>query len=100
MTKPERLRVNLNLPTPPLGIEIERVGGTVMMYVRVLDSAVARTKEIDEDLLADYDKDGKLIGFEVVGMRPGMSGKILSQIREKYAAQVPSLELLRELMPA
>jgi len=36
-------------------------------YVRVGDGSVARTKEIVEDvLLADYDRRGKLLGIEIL----------------------------------
>ena len=71
-----------------------------MMYVVVSNEEIAVTKEIEDDVVADYDAAGRLVGFEVIGLRPGKFGQILGRIRERFAGEVPSLSLLNELLPA
>ena len=87
-------------PSPPLAIEIERAGCTTVMYVRVDPAKVVATREVEEDVLADYDANGRLVGFEVIGLAPGRSAKILGRIRKRFGGHVPSLELLDALVPA
>ena len=96
----KNLKIDIKAPTPPLGIELGRCGSTTVMYVRVSDGKIVITKELEEDVLADYDANGRLVGFEVVGLRPGKSGNILGRIQAKFGAEVPALNLLNELMPA
>jgi uncharacterized protein YuzE len=83
-----------------LRIEIERSGRTTVMYVRVVDANVARTEELEQDVLADYDATDRLVGFELIGLMPGRSAGALGRIRARFQAEVPSLGLLDELIPA
>ena len=43
-------------------------GGIQAVYITVRNNKVAKTKEIVEDtLLADYDRRGRLVGIEILG---------------------------------
>ncbi|MCE9636023.1 MAG: DUF2283 domain-containing protein [Planctomycetes bacterium] len=59
------LRLHMYGPTKPLGIEFGEAGACI--YVIVSRNPVTRTKEIQPEVVADYDKDGRLVGFEVIG---------------------------------
>lgn len=37
------------------------------LYIRIQEKKVARTKEIEEGINLDIDKDGKIIGLEIIG---------------------------------
>ena len=100
MPKRRKRKTDRTEPSHPLAIEIEKAGSTTVMYVRVDAAKVATTKEVEEDVLADYDANGRLVGFEVIGLAPGRSAKILGRIRKRFGGQVPSLGLLDALVPA
>ncbi len=36
------------------------------MYIKLKECEVATTREIDENTIADYDKDGNVIGIEIL----------------------------------
>lgn len=86
--------------TPPMRIEIEKFGRTTVMYVHIADAIVARTEQLEEDVLADYDAEGRIVGFELFGQTPLRSAGALGRIRARFRTDVPSLGLLDELIPA
>ena len=52
-------------PRPPLAVTWSDVGSVV--YVKVKAGKVKRTHEVEEDVVADYDANGDLLGFEIIG---------------------------------
>jgi len=45
------------------------------MYIRFKEGEIDRTKEIDENTIADFDKSGKVIGVEILFVKernPGL----------------------------
>ena len=60
-----RFNVEIKGPTKPLAIRWSNDGPII--YVVVSNAEVARTREVADDVLADYDSDGALVGFEVLG---------------------------------
>ncbi len=38
------------------------------LYIRIQENWVAKTKEIEEGINIDFDKDGKVIGIEIIGV--------------------------------
>lgn len=69
MASKKRILARLNIevigPSKPLAIRWSNDGPIV--YVVISNEEVARTREVEEDVLADYDSNGDLVGFEVVG---------------------------------
>lgn len=47
------------------------------LYIRIQEKKVARTKELEEGVNLDMDKDGKVIGFEIIGATERYSPKDL-----------------------
>ncbi len=39
------------------------------MYIKINESKVEKTKKIDKNTLIDYDKQGKVIGFELLSVK-------------------------------
>lgn len=37
------------------------------LYIRIQEKEVYKTKELDEGINLDLDKEGKIIGFEIIG---------------------------------
>ena len=50
-------------PKSPIGVEI--CGGGPFLYVTVSNQKIASTVKISPAVIADYDKDDKLVGFEL-----------------------------------
>ena len=38
------------------------------LYIRIQEKKVSHTKEIEEGINLDIDEDGKIIGFEIIGV--------------------------------
>jgi len=36
------------------------------MYIRLQDGEIEKTREVDDNIILDYDKDGKLLGIELL----------------------------------
>lgn len=52
------------------------------LYVRLTDQPVARTREVDDNTFIDLDKDGRVIGIEVVSIaHPWALDEILGTYR-------------------
>jgi len=52
---------------------------------------VARTVEIEEGALADYDERGSLVGFELLGLENLRIVEVLGRLKRRYASEVPEL---------
>ena len=74
--KRKSLTVKLDVtgPRPPQSVRWAMDGP--ILYVAVSAAEVARTVEVSEDLIADYDSDGNLIGFEIIGALRSQSYKV------------------------
>ncbi|MBI2663896.1 DUF2283 domain-containing protein [Candidatus Woesearchaeota archaeon] len=44
------------------------------MYIKLRDTEVARTKKVDKHTILDYDKDGSLIGVELLFVKENNPG--------------------------
>ena len=69
MTTEPHPRLEVRGPHAPLGIEIDRTG--TALYVRASEESVARTEEIEDGVLGDFDAKGRLVGFEIIGLERG-----------------------------
>ena len=85
-------------PSAPLSIHFDET--RTIMYVRMSHADIASTKELPDEVLADYDGEGNLVGFEVIGYQNGRAGWILSSLRRKFPEAAPAIDQLRELVPA
>ena len=48
-------------------ITVQHLDGKVLLYIRLHDRKVAETRELlAEHVLANFDKDGNLIGVEII----------------------------------
>ena len=52
-------------PKAPLAIRIDSTH--TALYVRLTREGTAKTVEVESEVLADYDSQGRLVGFEVIG---------------------------------
>ena len=82
---------DLKGPARPLGVEFDETG--VALYVRIRDGRVARTMEVGVEVLADYDRTGRLLGFEVLGLKAGRTATVPESIGKKRPGAVPRFEL-------
>lgn len=44
------------------------------IYVKTAEGTVASTKPVEENIIVDYDEEGKVIGVEVLGVREIVMG--------------------------
>lgn len=86
-----RMKLEINGPTRPLGVDFDETG--TAFYVRVREGTSVVTKAIGDEVLADYDKDGKLLGFEVIGLGAGRAAGIPDGIRKQHPGEIPEFEL-------
>lgn len=56
----------------PETIEIDEEADVA--YARLSSAAVARTQEIDNGLIVDFDRDDDVVGIEVLGLRRRVGG--------------------------
>jgi uncharacterized protein YuzE len=53
-----------------------------------------RTEEVEEGVLADYDRRGALVGFELLGAdRPDLVS-VVARLKERFATEAPQLQSL------
>ncbi|MBI2629258.1 DUF2283 domain-containing protein [Candidatus Pacearchaeota archaeon] len=51
------------------------------MYIEVSEGAFAKNRKIDDETIIDLDKNGKIIGIELLNVSKRMSSDFLSDIR-------------------
>ncbi len=49
-------------------MKIEYDKETDSLYIRIQEKEISYTKEIEEGINADIDEEGKLVGFEIIGV--------------------------------
>ena len=59
------------------------------LYIQFQDGKVGKTRKIEEGVLIDIDKDGKLFGIEVVGLSERMPAKALGHISLEFPITTP-----------
>ena len=82
----------------PLSIHFDETN--TVMYVRVSHNAIESTRELPDDVLADYDAEGDLVGFEIIGYQNGRAGSVLKSLEKAFPKAAPAINQLRELVPA
>jgi uncharacterized protein YuzE len=92
-----RLRVSnlvIHSPVKPLDVDLDAKG---LLYVRVRSGRVHRTLAIHDLVNADYDREGSLLGFEVLDvLARALSAVVPGRIRASgrpFAAAPGSFEL-------
>ena len=89
-SKPQKLGFELSISA---GAD----GNVQAVYIRLLDNKIAKTVEIEEDvLMADYDSRGRLVGIEILAPVPLSNiSKLVEPPRRK-----PFSRLVREQAPS
>ena len=82
---------------PPLALEFHHRGSA--LYIRLTDEAATRTVELEAAALADYDKQGKLVGFELLGPGDPDIVNVLARLKRRFADEAPQLQSV-EAIPA
>ncbi len=82
----------------PLSIHFDETN--TVMYVRVSHNPIEFTRELPDDVLADYDAKGNLVGFEIIGYQKGRAGTVLKTLEKTFPSAAPAISQLRELVPA
>ena len=88
-------------PTPAvdrngvLALQIDGSGRAA--YLTVTKRRIARTLEVEDCVLVDFDAHGRIVGIEVIGLARGRLRRVLGRLRRRYAAEVPALDLLSSL---
>lgn len=90
----ERIYVQYEGPNPPLEVTIDRQARAI--YVRVRLGSVAQTVEVQEGVLADVDRDGQLLGVEL--LKPVTKAKVFDRIASKY--EVPGFRAVGTMAEA
>lgn len=88
------LQMNLEIKGArrPLGIEFDETGAA--FYVRIREGRSVVTRSVGDEVLADYDARGKLLGFEVIGLTDERAATIPEEIRRKHPDEVPQMEIV------
>jgi len=86
-----RMTLDIAGPTRPLGMEFDETG--TAFYVRIRAGAAATTKSLGEEVMVDYDRRGRLLGFEVLGLTSGRRATLPDSIRSLHPDEVPAFEL-------
>jgi uncharacterized protein YuzE len=47
-------------------------------YIRFSDADIMETEEVSQGIMLDYDKDGRIVGLEVLDARAHLPGDLLS----------------------
>lgn len=84
-----RVGISVRGDNPPLAVEFEPRGDAV--YLRLSDEAVTRTAEIEDEVLVDYDAEGRLVGIEILGLEDPGVVDVLARLKRRFAADVPRL---------
>ncbi len=92
-----RIHIGVHGENPPLALEFHPSGSAV--YFRLTSETVARTAEVEEGVLADYDEHGTLVGFELLEPEGPDVAHVLARLKQKFAAEAPELRSL-EAFPA
>ncbi|MFC3076323.1 DUF2283 domain-containing protein [Shinella pollutisoli] len=48
-------------------------------YIRFSDKDIVETEEVSQGIMLDYDKDGRIVGLEVLGARAHLPEDLLSR---------------------
>jgi uncharacterized protein YuzE len=78
---------------PSLGVEIDRTW--TAMYVRVSANKITESHELESGVVADYDSEGKLVGFEIIGLEKTRVGRVLSIVSTRFKDEAPTEDLAR-----
>ena len=84
-----RIRIAVRGGPPPLALEFHRRGAAV--YLRLTDQAVARTVEIEDGALADYDREDALVGLELLHPDDPQVIGTLHRLQARFADEAPQL---------
>ena len=74
----------------------ERTGRLEALYLQVRRGKVARTAEIQDSVMVDYDKDGSIMGIEVLGP---CNTTIIERFLETKRAPVTVQRFVRNKIP-
>lgn len=67
-------------PRTPLSIRVDDSG--TALYIKVSGEPIARTVEVQVDVLADYDRRGHLVGFEMIGLSNPRSATVPERLSD------------------
>ena len=90
--RPFHMNLEIKGARRPLGIEFDETG--TAFYVRIREGRSVVTRAVGDEVLADYDAKGKLLGFEVIGMTDERTATIPEEIRKRHPDEVPQMELV------
>ena len=83
------IRIVVDSSAPPLAMEFAPHGSAV--YLRLSDEVAVRTTEIEDGAVADYDADGALVGFEILGLEDPTFPAVLERVKARFSAEAPAL---------
>lgn len=76
----------------PLGIEFDETG--TAMYVRMREGTAVVTRSVGDEVQADYDENGDLIGVEFLGITAEREVQVPEELRKKHPGEVPEMRLV------
>jgi uncharacterized protein YuzE len=83
------MRIVIHTAAPPLAMEFAPRGSAA--YLRLSHEPVDRTVEVEDGVLADYDGDGALVGFELLGLQTPGFVEVLDRLKERFQLVAPAL---------
>jgi len=86
-----RIGLRIRGPFRPLAVEFDETG--TCLYIRFGDGRAAKTVEAQDEVLADYDRAGRLLGIEVVGLEGGRRASVPGSLGPKGSAPGPKFEV-------
>ena len=92
-----QVRIAVQGSQPPLALEFHSRGDAV--YLRLSDRAVARTVEVEDGALADFDDAGSLVGLELLHLDDTRVIATLGRMQARFADEAPQLACV-EATPA
>ncbi len=51
------------------------------LYFRIAEAAIEESEEVSPGLIVDYDKDGRIVGVELLNVKERFSKRDLSQVK-------------------
>ena len=92
MTRPmgTPTRIVVDSSAPPLAMEFAPGGAAV--YLRLSEHEAVRTAQVAEQVLADYDAQDALVGFEFLNLESPAFPARLEQVKTRFRGAAPALD--------
>lgn len=84
-----RVGIQVRGDNPPLALEFGPRGE--VLYLRISDRSVARTAELKDEVLVDYDAEDHLVGIEILGLDDPGVVHVLARLKRRFANEAPQL---------